>query len=216
MSNVYTNQTIVARFDDLICEGERLFGTSEILNPVELTQWLTSSLNLLDKLSISTNRFVKELEFYGRVQKQDFNLGLALGVIKSAKEEYLIGLAIDYHLSVVATTFDGLLDQAKYLFEKRYLRAASVIGGAALEEGLKERARAETIEFSSSDGITAMVHKLKKVEIGVLNKFEADKLEGCAKLRNAAAHGGEFQYTEQDVKSYLQEIEASLQKLFTF
>jgi hypothetical protein len=218
----YRNPRVLSRFDDLIEEGKEIVrllkASSGALRPedaVKLTQWTTSCLNLLDKLSVSTNRFVREFERYAEAGV-GMTPGFALGVLESARAEYHIGLAIDYHLSVAASVFDGLLDQAKYLLEKGYPRAASVIGGSALEEGLKERARAEGVEFSDRDGIMRMVHKLKNPEIGVLNRFEADKLEGCAKLRNDAAHGGDFHYTEQDVANYLQEIEAALSKLFAF
>ena len=66
------------------------------------------------------------------------NIGAALGVLQSAREEYSCGMAVEYHLSVSAAGFSGLLDEAKYLCDKRYLRASAVLVGAALEEGLKQ------------------------------------------------------------------------------
>jgi hypothetical protein len=62
------NTLISQRLEDLIGEGERQWeeftnsGGDVIKNPIRLTQWITSCLNLLDKLSISSNRFVREFE----------------------------------------------------------------------------------------------------------------------------------------------------------
>ena len=146
------NQLILDRLDQLISEGDLQFSefmranTGTVRDPVRLTPWTTSALNLLDKLSVSTNRFVREFETWVHFHpdvKGDMNIGAALGVLKSAREEYTLGLAVEYHLSVSAAVFEGLLDEANYLAEKGYLRASAVLMliGAALEEGLKNRAR---------------------------------------------------------------------------
>jgi len=164
------NQLILSRLDDLIAEGERLFGefleakNGMVSDPVRWTQWTTSTLNLFDKLSVSTNRFVREFELWVHPRpdaKHDVNIGAALGVLKSAREEYALGLAIDYHLAVASAVFEGLLDEAAYLAEKRYLRAAAVLLGAALEEALKNRAKAVPIEVSAKDTLVPMIVKLK-------------------------------------------------------
>ena len=115
------NPLIQQRLDDLIGEGERQWdefraaGKGIVENPIRLTQWITSCLNLLDKLSISSNRFVKEFErWVTPSSSRDLNIGAALGVLKSARVEYSLGLAVEYHLSVSAGVFDGILDEADY------------------------------------------------------------------------------------------------------
>src|SRR5271167_612139 len=136
------NSLIQQRLDDLIGEGERICdeGVTEkgvVKNPVRCAQWITSCLNLLDKLSISNNRFAKEFERYATPPSGRAILEAALGVLKSARVEYSLGLAVEYHLSVSAAVFVGLLDEADYLLAKGYERAAAVLIGAALEESLK-------------------------------------------------------------------------------
>jgi len=136
---IYVNELIVTRFDELIDEGDNLWskfkkdGGDLIMDIVAFTKWATSCLNLLDKLSISSNRFVTQFEIWvlGGPGKQ-MNIGAALGVLLSAKEEYTRGLAIDYHLSVSASVFNGFLDEAKYLLDRGYLRDSAVILGSAL------------------------------------------------------------------------------------
>ena len=219
-SRTYVNQSILKRLDALISEGERLWEEFKsnkdgiILDIVSFTKWSTSCLNILDKLSISTNRFVKQFEVWveGGPGKK-MNIGAALGVLKSAKDEYSIGLAVDYHLSVSATVFSGLLDEADYLVRKKYLRAAAVISGAALEEGLKTRARSESIEIGQKETLNPLIQKLKATENGILTAFEAKELEAIAKMRNDAAHGGEFNYSKKQVEEVLIKVERTLNRL---
>ena len=96
MDSKFLNPDILERLEELIRDGNFLYQdtiTHDLLirDPVALTQWATSCLNLFDKLSISTNRFVTEFEYYGRIigagNQSNINVGTALGVLKSAKEE---------------------------------------------------------------------------------------------------------------------------------
>ena len=218
----YLNESFLARFDELIPEGERLweeFKKNEegmIMDIVAFTKWTTSCLNLLDKLSISTNRFVKQFEIWitgGPGQKM--NIGGALGVLKSARYEYSCGMAVEYHLSVSAAVFSGLLDEASYLLQKDYNRAASVIIGAALEEGLKTLARSLPLEIGNRETLNPLIIKLKAPKVGVLTEFEAKQLEAVARMRNDAAHGGEFKYSKADIQLAYNQVESTLRKLLS-
>jgi hypothetical protein len=222
MTKPFVNDRFLSRFDELIQEGEarwQEFQKDEkrvIMDIVGFTQWSTSCLNLLDKLSISTNRFVTQFEVWavGGPGKQ-MNIGAALGVLKSARHEYSCGLAIEYQLSVSAAVFSGLLDEATYLFQKGYIRASAVLLGAALEEGLKARARAVPVALSPRDTLSPVIVKLKSPEVGVLTEFEAKRLEAIARLRNDAAHGGEFTYEAAVVESAIKEVEETLGRLLS-
>jgi HEPN domain-containing protein len=221
MEKNYVNNSIVKRFDELISEGKRLWdefksnGDGIIWDIVSFTQWSTSCLNLLDKLSISSNRFVRQFEIWvigGPGQK--INIGAALGVLQSAKNEYLSGMAVDYHLSVSSSVFSGILDEASYLLDKGYLRAAAVLIGAALEEGLKTIARANSIEIGERETLSPVIDKLKKSDIQVLTEFEAKNLQAIAKMRNDAAHGGDFDYNKNQVNESFLKVEETIQRLF--
>lgn len=217
----YVNSAIVDRFDELIAEGQRLweeFKSNEngmIMDIVSFTQWTTSSLNLLDKLSITSNRFVRQFENWavGGPGKQ-MNIGASLGILLSAKDEYLKGMAIDYHLSVSSAVFSGLLDEAFYLLEKKYLRASAVLIGAALEEALKTFAKANEIELAPRETLTPLIDKMKKKEVQLLTEFEAKNLQAIASMRNDAAHGGDFNYTDKQVQESYKKVEELLQRLF--
>lgn len=92
MTTQFVNERFLARFDELILDGEhrwREFQKNEnamIMDIVGFTQWSTSCLNLLDKLSVSTNRFARQFEVWATGGPgQKINIGGALGVLKSAR-----------------------------------------------------------------------------------------------------------------------------------
>lgn len=217
MKHTFSNPEFIRRFDELIAERQELWWDPvknqafKVQNPVRISQWLTSCLNLLDKLSVSTNRFAREFERYSTVQSNHLNIGLPLGVLKSAKDEYSRGLAIDYHLSVSASVFGGLVAEATYLLEKDYFRAAAIMARAGLEEALRARARAiPGLEISSKIRLPDLLVKLK--QNGVLNEFDEKRIDAHAKIGNAAAHGDVFQFSKEEVVKLIQEAEDVIAK----
>lgn len=211
MRKSFSNPVFLARFDELITEGQEIWWDPEknqpykVQNPVRYAQWATSCLNLLDKLSVSTNRFVREFERYSGVQGNSLNIGFPLGVLRSAREEYTRGLAIDYHLSVSASVFGGLIAEASYLLERGYVRAAAILGRAALEEALRSRARAVPLDISSKIRLPDLLKKLTAE--GILTAFDEKRILAHAEIGNAAAHGDEFTYESGEVERLLQEAE---------
>jgi len=210
----------VERFRQLIADGKDLCKDIEnsglkVKNPARLTRWTTSSLNLLDSLSAHTNRFVIEFDRYCRPDaSRTVIVGLALGVLESAAEEYQLGRAVDYHLSVIGTVFAGLLHQARYLIEKDFYRAAAVLAGAGLEEALRGRALAASVSIDDKATLIPIVHALKKHSPDVLPDLDARYIESVVtKIRNDAAHGGEFGHSGKDVEAMLEWIETFTSRL---
>jgi hypothetical protein len=85
MQTSFTNPEILTRLEELISDSEQQWlefqkSPGEIKDQVSYTRWSTSCLNLLDKLSVSTNRFVVEFEQWAkRSEGRIINLGAALG-----------------------------------------------------------------------------------------------------------------------------------------
>jgi hypothetical protein len=214
MKRTFSNPEIIRRFDELIERGNELWWdpvknqSHKIQNPVLFTQWATSSLNLLDKLSVSTNRFVREFEKYSSVQGNNLNIGLPLGVLKAAQDEYVRGLAVDYQLGVSAAVFGDIVSEAGYLMEKGYLRAAAILARAGLEEALRARARAIPLELSSRVKLSDLLGKLK--QHGVLSEFDERRIDAHARIGNAAAHGDVFEYAREDVEKLIREAEEAV------
>lgn len=137
----------------------------------------------------------------------------ALGVLKSAKIEYEKGLAIEYHLSVTSAVFGDLLDQSDYLLSRGYGRAAAVLFGAALEDALKSRAKAIGIDVGGKTTLNPLIQKFRFPEIALISGFEAENLEAVAKMRNDAAHAGEFEYPGSQIAEALECVRRTISKL---
>jgi hypothetical protein len=54
---------------------------------------------------------------------------------------------------------------------------------------------------------------LKAPEVQALTEFDAKRLEAIARMRNDAAHGGEFNYELAQVSTALSEVRAILDQL---
>jgi hypothetical protein len=219
MQNPMVNPEILRRFEDLIAEGQSLWSDFQdspgtIMDPVRFTCWTTSCLNLLDRLSVSTNRFVTEFEAWAKRRPGiEINIGASLGVLTAAQNEYRKGFAIDYHLAVASAVFGDLLAQADYLHEKGYLQASVVLAGAALEEAMKLRARAIPIELKGKETMIPLTHILKRPDVGVLTELQSKRIEAVAQVRNDAAHGDAFDYKDDDIMRTLRDIREFIQQI---
>ncbi len=107
----------------------------------------------------------------------------------------------------------GILDEAAYLHGKGYLRASAVLIGAALEEGLKNLAKAIPIEIGPKETLGPLLIKLKAPGIAALTEYDAKRLESVAKMRNDAAHGGDFEYEGATVLEALETVRTMLDRL---
>jgi hypothetical protein len=219
MTDAAVNQEIVKRFDELIAEGKCLWedfqdSPGTIMDPIRFARWATSCLNLLDRLSVSTNRFVTEFESWAkRAPGREINLGAALGVLTAASDEYHRGFAIDYHLAVASSVFGDLLEQSEYLLTKGYLRAAAVLAGASLEEALKTRAKAISIPLNGKETLIPLCHLLKAPDIGVLTELQSKIVEAIAKVRNDAAHGDPFNYGSTDLERTVSDCRSLMRRV---
>ncbi len=79
-----------------------------------------------------------------------------------------------------------------------------------LEEGLKNRARAAGLEIGPKDTLNPVIVKLKAPEVHVLTDFDAKRLESIAKMRNDAAHGGEFNCQATRISQAVSDVRARL------
>jgi hypothetical protein len=71
------------------------------------------------------------------------------------------------------------------------------------------------LEVSSKETLSPIIVKLKAIEVGVLTEFEAKRLEAVAKMRNDAAHGGEFNYSKEQISETLSEVRTTLEKVLS-
>ena len=126
-------------------------------------------------------------------------------IFRAAKEDYEGGYLTSVRSLVQAEVFDSVLEQASELLGAGYHVAAAVIAGVALETALRELCDRSSITHGMMD---KMNNDLAKA--GVYNKNQQKRITALAGIRNSAAHGQQDQFTREDVKSMIQQVEQFL------
>jgi hypothetical protein len=167
---------IIKRLDDLIELGENVLSTREPAAPgfaggdfidTQLAnQWLTSSLNLIQRV------FGKSSVHYYSLYRH-FSIGplrwpqvnQAFGVLLAAKDDFEKEALFDIKRLIEADLFDDFLEQAAYLHEAGYFQAAAVITGSVLEDGLRKLCIQNSIELPDKPKLDWMNAQLAKASV---------------------------------------------------
>lgn len=122
-------------------------------------------------------------------------------VFFAAKEDYEGGYITSVKNLVQAEVFDSELEQATELLEAGYATAAAVIAGAVLETTLRNLCDANGIAHGKLDKMNADLAKA-----GVHNALVQKNITALAATRNSAAHGKTGEFSKEDVKHMIAEI----------
>jgi hypothetical protein len=122
-------------------------------------------------------------------------------VFFAAKEDYEGGYLTSVKNLVQAEVFDSELEQAAELFEAGYATAAAVIAGAVLETTLRNLCDANSIAHGKLDKMNADLAKA-----GVHNALVQKNITALAATRNSAAHGKTGEFSKDDVKHMIAEV----------
>ena len=170
-----------------------------------LDEWRVKARNLL------VNACGKESEHYRvfieseKRGNYETNYGVFLrlkAVFHAAKEDYLGGYLTTVKNLVQAELFSDELEQAKELLDKNYYVAAAVIAGVVLETALRELCKANNI-------VPGKLNKMNDdlAKNGTYNSLIHKQIGALAAIRNSAAHGKYEEFTIEQVKDMIKEIE---------
>jgi hypothetical protein len=126
-------------------------------------------------------------------------------VFSAAMEDYKGGFLTSLKNLIQADVFDSELDQAQELLSSGYKLAAAVIAGVILETALRDLCIREGLSHSKLDKMNADLAKA-----GVYNKLQQKRITALADIRNSAAHGKPEEFTEDDVKTMIRDVEQFL------
>lgn len=126
----------------------------------------------------------------------------AKAVFLAAKEDF----GGDYLTSLKglaqAEVFDSELEQASELLSAGYASAAAVIAGVVLETNLRNLCGTHSIPIGKLDKMNADLAKN-----GTYNALTQKRITALAGIRNSAAHGKNEEFTAEDVKTMISEVE---------
>ena len=101
--------------------------------------------------------------------------------------------------------FESELEQAQELLKKDYKVAAAVVAGVVLETALRDLCQDNNIDIGN---LNKMNQDLAKAEI--YNKLQQKRITALADIRNNAAHEKPDEFSSDDVKGMIRDIESFL------
>jgi len=131
----------------------------------------------------------------------------SIPVLLAAFDDLQKGFLVSFKQIVQAEVFDSELEQAKSLLQNSYKNAAAVIAGTVLETAIKELCLNNGIELDRKK-LTHLNDELAKA--GIYNKLQQKQVTALADIRNNAAHGDYEQFTQEDVRRMIEDIERFL------
>ena len=205
-------EKILKRFNEITSLGDKVLatrhsppdgvmGSARVDQEITL-QWISSAQNLINRIfgadSPHSENIKNEIKNYVA-----HNNALRIhGIVKSAKDDYETETLFDLKELITADLFDDFLEQAEILLTAKYHQPAAVIIGAVLEDGLRKLCENNNITLLAKPKIDSMNVDLAKEN--VYTKLTQKNITAHADLRNNAAHGRWDEFTEDDVKEFLQ------------
>lgn len=126
-------------------------------------------------------------------------------VFAAAMDDYNGGYLTSIKNLIQADVFDSELEQAQELLDNNYKIAAAVIAGVVLETTLRDLCTREGIPHSKLDKMNSDLAKA-----GIYNKLQQKRITALADIRNSAAHGKPQDFSEDDVKNMIRDVEQFL------
>ncbi|MEZ8114500.1 hypothetical protein ACED44_06155 [Vibrio splendidus] len=185
-----------------------MFGRSEYVDDEAYLEWKVKAKNLVVKVCGEKSQHFQEFLKSEEIGSYETNLNSynrVKSVFLAAKEDYEGGYLTSVKTLVQSEVFESELEQAEELLKSGYHLAAAVIAGAVLETGLRELSSRQEIAHGKLDKMNAELAKA-----GVYNKLQQKRITALADIRNSAAHGKPEEFSKDDVKMMIRDVEQFL------
>lgn len=131
-------------------------------------------------------------------------------VFFAAKEDFEGGYLVSVRNLVQAEVAGSEIDQATELWDSGYTTAAAVVAGVVLETTLRTLCEVNGLAVGK---LNKMNDDLAKA--GVYNSLKQKSIASLAAVRNSAAHGKTQEFTAQDVKAMISDVQRFAEEAFS-
>jgi hypothetical protein len=131
-------------------------------------------------------------------------------VFLAAKEDFEGGYLVSVRNLIQAEVAGGEIEQATELWDSGYTTAAAVVAGVVLETTLRTLCEANGL---STGKLNKMNDDLAKAAI--YNSLKHKRITSLAAVRNSAAHGKTDEFTAQDVKAMIADVQRFAEEAFS-
>jgi len=170
-----------------------------------LLEWTVKARNLLVKacgLDSEHYKQFNENDVTGVYETCLSTLERLSAIFLAAKEDYEGGYLRSIRSLIQAEVFESELEQAEELLRSGYKSPSAVVAGVVLETSLRDLCDQHGIPHAKLDKMNSDLAK-----VGVYNKLRQKQITALAGIRNSAAHGKPDDFSEQDVKNMIGDIE---------
>lgn len=215
------NNLLKKRFDELVKQAADVEASkrkeqyslysnrlSEYVDSELLLAWTVKAQDTLSKVcGNESQHFIHftEAEKGGSFRTNFDNFQRMKAVFIAAKEDFEGGYLASVHDLIRAEVFGSELEQASELLDSGYTVAAAVIAGVVLETAIRELCTRHLIPHGTLDKMNADLTKA-----GAYNGLVQKRVTALAAIRNSAAHGKPNEFTKEEVKAMIEEIERFL------
>ncbi len=178
------------------------------LDPEQLLNWSVKVTSLLERVgpeASSQLRMFVEAEKPKSMDSAFDRFKRMKAVFLAVKEDFEGGYLISYRSLVQAEVFTSELDQARDQLNSGYKVPAAVIAGIVLETKLRDMCTPLQIPLGKLDKMNADLAKAQ-----VYNSIQQKRITAIAGIRNSAAHGKPEEFSADDVKGMIEDVERFL------
>lgn len=178
------------------------------LDPEQLLNWSVKVTSLLERVgpeASSQLRMFVEAEKPKSMDSAFDRFKRMKAVFLAIKEDFEGGYLVSYRSLVQAEVFTSELDQAREQLSLGYKTPAAVIAGIVLETKLRDMCTPLQIPLGKLDKMNADLAKAQ-----VYNSIQQKRITAIAGIRNSAAHGKPEEFTADDVKGMIEDVERFL------
>ncbi len=188
-------------------------GTYEEVDPELLLGWCVKARSLIGSAC------GKEGEYFQSFVKAEIQADYCdnysvfknvKAVFLAAKEDFEGGYLVSVRNLIQAEVAGNEIDQATELWDSGYVTAAAVVAGVVLETTLRTLCEANGLSTGKLDKMNADLAKA-----GVYNSLKQKSITSLAAVRNSAAHGKTEEFTAQDVKSMISDVQRFAEEAFS-
>lgn len=205
-----------ARLRELIEEGKKVAGLEtrghssswiQGENKVPLHAWLTKTQNIIEGVFGANSQQLQHLhQLTQRTVEYAHQVYSIVGLLEGALNDLENGFLRGQEFIVAGEVFDSVLQRAKYLVDNGFKDAAAVLVRVVIEDALKRIAREEGLDDSKK--ASAINDDLKGAKRYPQPQWRL--IQSWLDIGNSAAHGDFGDYTEDDVKRMIDDVERFL------
>lgn len=170
--------------------------------------WAVKVKSLFERLGSEAASQLKtfiEAEKYQSMESEVDRLARLRAIFLATKEDFEGGYLVSFRNLVQAEVFSNELEQAEELFGNGYATAAAVIAGVVLETALRDLCTARGIDRGSMNRMNDDLSKS-----GAYNANQKKQIVSLAAIRNSAAHGKPEEFTRDQVRGMIDDVQRFL------